>query len=341
VGAVVGCSSYDYKKGGAKGVTLQVCNMSLIKISDANMGSDVSRDKLKLVTGIIDKDGKFSTDLPQGEVFIAGGWLKGKRYEPAPQQSQGTSETTEAGVCFPGLPCYHDQICNATDPFSLKACIPKTKFLTHGVFDPSYNEENAEDEVVVFDTKTIGRAFDQQRFANLCHSFIQPDGALGAWGKEISSTFKSVSNECFYGEQSIDVSDLCPNFKKFPKAQKDYFWAWTGASMSNAESSCRPNVRVKGTKVKRQQEYAVGLFQLEESMHRRKYRGPECSVQKGQSVYSISFQFRCMASIIKNTRWLQGKKLWGSTDRSDQYWQTLKTENGKITKAISNFPGCR
>ncbi|MES2769212.1 MAG: hypothetical protein V4596_08705 [Bdellovibrionota bacterium] len=341
-GSEVGCS-YSYQSGGILGTQVQICNLKNIKKADGTI-EDVSKKNFMMVTGIIDANGGFSGTLPDKEVLLVkrswGRW-KQKTFEPAAQPTPGTAQDPQgmnAGVCAPGVDCPTEtNKCEGMSELDNLIC------MTDGFKNVPTPEATPEPEVIdySFDREKIGQAFNRQPYGKVCEGFINKEGNLGAWGKAGVEEFKKVCNECFFGEKSIDVKDICPKFKNFSQTQKEYFWAWTLASMAYPESTCRVQVRVKGTKVRGHQEYAVGILQLEESSRRRRGRGHECQPKAKESLYTPRFQFRCAASIIQDTRYDEGRPLWGS---ANQYWQKLRGlggEGGRISKYISQFPGCR
>jgi hypothetical protein len=184
------------------------------------------------------------------------------------------------------------------------------------------------------------RAPKELRLGSGCTNFIDTNGDINSWGISALTNMKSVCNDCFFGSEALGVQSLCPKFKNFSQHEKEYFWVWVYTSIAHAESTCIPRSEARGTKDPRTGVYerAVGLMQLEKSWARRRSRGPECSTRQGETVFDIDFQFRCSASIMRDTRWRAGLPLYG---RPMQYWHRLQTTNGKISNLIKTFPGCR
>lgn len=358
-GSTVGCSSYDYFKHKKMSNTkLQVCNISSIKNEALGIDKNLTNQDYTVVTGII-KDGQISDVLPYGELYMATRFrlLDYKPKEALPQPLPEVEETvetelgtvdlqkaelpatTEGGSCADGA-------CEATavDPCKTPGPLNSVLCITDSAKKLIFNENPFD---AYLDKQKIAESFKRAKFSQNCHGFIKADGELGEWGKQAVKTFKSVCPECFFGEKPFNMGKVCPNFSKFSQAQKEHFvGGWIMASIGMHESTCRTNVRVKGTRVRTKsgkihQEMAVGMFQMEESYYRRKGRASECESSKGESLYSMNFQLRCTASLMRDLRYQKGDNtLWGS---GDQYWQELRRINGqggKITQSIGKFPGC-
>lgn len=346
--SVVTCSSYTYLQGGIPGTKIQFCNINTIdrggraqlnKDDVSAEPEDVSSKKLRVATGFIEKSedsaffgkqGNYVPAVPADEVFLADAKRKVVKFEPQSpdviakcngKDCDSSGKLTNLGkeVVESILPDLAPDVEVSAQPETLAPAELKKKM---GTFMASQVP------------KVIAPA---------CTSYFDKDGNFGVWGRTAIKSMKDVCPDCFFGPKAISVKSLCPRFNNLSEKEQEYFWVWVYTAMTQAESTCRPHVEVKGTKDKKtgHQEKAVGLLQLEKSWTRRKNRGPECATAQGQTVFDISFQFRCAASIIRDTRWKQGKALYGNNGKGDQYWHRLQTTNGIISRNIAKFPGCK
>lgn len=335
VGTTVKCSSYSYVDATPTS-RYQFCNIEYTQ-NTTQKADEINRPRKKtsMVTGFVEmKDGKpvrFIGGVPKNTIFEAD--LNGKpivqqaeiKPKPKIQPKPQVKSETEGNVC-------KGKDCELEIP-GVVATLRTNVNSAASYGSASYKKQVAE-------------AFKKAKFGEGCLNFVDKNGNLGNWGKQAVKIFKDVCKECFYGSNAFDMGSICPKYKNFSPAQRDLFvGGWLTSAIATPESTCRQNVRVKGTKVKTKrgvhQEYAVGIFQLEESMYRRKGRGPECQTRNGETLYSMSFQLRCTASILKETRFENGHTLWGS---SNQYWYKLRDKSGyrgKISQSLSQFPGCK
>ncbi len=328
VGSIFTCSSYQNLPGPAKGTQVQICNMASIVTPHGSV-IRFEEGRYTTATGFIRDNGEFIAGVPKNSKFVVDN-------SPLPTPIKEPSEDlptpiTEGEVCDANcgtgersrLQELADSVIEAVTPVLER--LPKSQTIVT-------NRQVADALRPLWDT----------RINNKCKQYIREDGSVGPWGREVLENFKTVCNECFFGPNNVDVSNVCPKFQFFDQETKERFWVWTVMSMTQKESSCNPRANVRGTRVGNHWERAVGLLQMEQSYHRRKYpkRGIECTTdhKNGETVFDIGFQFRCSASIIRDTRWKRGVPLVGG---GLQYWQEMRESDQEIPQLIRKFPGCR
>lgn len=348
-GSKVGCSDYSYPSHKAiSGATLQVCHISTINNAERNVSIDVRDQDFTMVTGII-RDGKISYNLPAGEAYIATRWRilhHDKKQETKETAVQSPSlldpfRVTEAGVCIPGVTCPSTDPCKNPGPLSTLLCAKTTLGNYVAPFSPLRSSEAADPN---FDHKKIAEAFvlgsSDKYFNPLCSSFIDKTGHLGPRGRKVLDAIEKVGTGCFYGgEGSINVSGVCPNFNKFSKKQKDYFWVWVYASIATDESKCghpRWLVNPKATNG-----IGYGLFQLggdreKRNAGRSKTYCPRQGSNRNFNHNDDRYQMECATSILRDTTCKRGWALNGGSG----YWAELRG-NGEVSKLIRKYPGCK
>ncbi len=190
---------------------------------------------------------------------------------------------------------------------------------------------------------------DNEKFNENCRRFIDEDGKLGEWGEIVRDAFSEVGAQCFM-EQS-KMASVCPKFSTFNPQKQMQFLNYALAAKAVTESSCEPAQRVSGITIRHRHGkssttetlVAVGLFQLEESAHRREdMNRDERFCRTGDSNvsryrYDVTFQVECTLSTMKNWMCDRGRTLTAN----DGYWQELRGANRKISKLIKRFPGCK
>ena len=191
-----------------------------------------------------------------------------------------------------------------------------------------------------------GQKQEHQLHERCYNNFISRDfKKIGPWGKNFLASAKVVEiRNCL--SKKIDLSKVCPNFKKFRVEKKKKYWIYFFASIAHVESTCRKKFGlVKGVNGR-----AVGLLQMENSLKQRKAAGrnpkfcfTKISPKRNKTVvFSNVFQFRCGLSIFKKLYCRENSdktnKTIGETHRG--HWLELNKENGKIVQLIKKFPGC-
>lgn len=173
-----------------------------------------------------------------------------------------------------------------------------------------------------------------------CSSFIKSDGSLGSYGTRLMAAFDRVGNDCMY--DGFNPANICPNYKKFKKADKQKFFAFLFAIIAHYESSCNKRASAPGTN-----DLAVGLFQLEDSKRARKAAGRSnqfCAADRPVNAYDLTFQMECAADTFLtfhcNKNIPPGQCIKIQNKRACGYWQKLNSPKGAITKKANLFPGC-
>lgn len=177
-----------------------------------------------------------------------------------------------------------------------------------------------------------------------CTSFINPNTkSYGPWGKEIVSYIEKQGSKSIFLSPELNgfeqIPNICPRWKKLTQDQKKHFWVWVMASIAYEESTCIPTARnALGT-----DEPAVGLFQLNESLKGRAYRGGECKVASvKEPSANIQCSMKIMTDLLKGPEGLyKSSGFLYNTGRNTSYWEKLKRPNGgAIGKLIKTHPYC-
>lgn len=181
--------------------------------------------------------------------------------------------------------------------------------------------------------KQVGGLVAHKSFNRMCKTFINSNGDLGRAGNEVVRAVNNYASSCM--NTKLDVSNVCPNFKKFTQGEKDLFWVYVFASIAQHESSCDAGESARGVNDK-----ADGLFQMEYSFSQRRDAGRDrnlCKTRGPHDSQDIRFQTECSVSIIRDINCKYGKPL----DWKKGYWHLLRNNSSfGIGKKIRKFPGC-
>ncbi|MCC6137614.1 MAG: hypothetical protein IT287_03215 [Bdellovibrionaceae bacterium] len=176
--------------------------------------------------------------------------------------------------------------------------------------------------------------FAKYPLAAKCKDFINEDGNLGPWGKELIAAIERVGTDCFY--ESDVFNDTCPNFKSFSKEKKQQFLAYFWASISHTDPEYMSKTKDMRCSTQAVHQYpggeTRGLMFLEGHQNIRRMRGPHCKGSK-EEVVNVGFQMRCSASMFSQMH-CNGKK----TAFKRSYWVSLR--KGGAQDTAKKFPGC-
>ncbi|MES2769210.1 MAG: hypothetical protein V4596_08695 [Bdellovibrionota bacterium] len=328
------CSKYSYIDYGSSG-KIQFCHIN--RIEEPSGKARKAGNNLLVATGYIelDENGKFKRyipGLPSNRVF--------RKKIPIPSEC--------ADNCGPVLKP-EPKADGVLSGINIVREIADRLLQKPSIRIPQGPELSAAEKKQIGDRMAAKLQY-KGGFNAMCSAFIQKNGELGPLGKKFIQAMKKVGWQYFDGGPlSIDYSSVCPNYKNFSNAKKEYLQAWFGASMAQEESSCNPNESAKGAN-----DIADGLFQMEFSAQQRKAAGrnPKFCPHTGIDSKDITFQMECTASILKD---INAKQNRGLTYRSG-YWDKLRGTNvwtwtrkktGKkhtvvpeISWHIMDFPGC-
>ena len=176
-----------------------------------------------------------------------------------------------------------------------------------------------------------------------CSGFIRANGELGPLGNTIVSHMQTVNGAKFFENNLPGVQSFCPRWSRLTKTEKEYFWVWLMAAISNKETTCGANIvnraATHGT--------AIGHFQLNKNRKDRYWRGGDSGDSCGvQDITPAQANIKCSLEILNEQ--LKGKSgaykgngnLFGPGANS--YWQHLRLRNGGgIIKLLRDYPLCR
>jgi hypothetical protein len=210
-----------------------------------------------------------------------------------------------------------------------------------GDFSSSITLSDNEDPTKVCEKRKAKLTKD---FAAECNKFMSPtDGSYGEYGKAVEAYIdRKGSDSAFLSDNLKGMSDgssLCPNWKNMTNGERKNFWVWSMGAIANVESSCKSNA----TNSKATNGTAAGLFQMNDTISGRKFRGGDCA-NASADMYNPTDNINCgmtiMESYVSNSGlYNKSGALWGKG--SNSYWQELrKSDGGLIGNQIRSFPGC-
>lgn len=189
-------------------------------------------------------------------------------------------------------------------------------------------------------------------FNSRCRNFINSKGEYGPWGQMITSYLKSNPNvkERFFSNALPGMESspqTCPMWGKLNNKQKEKFWVWTMASISQVESSCDNRAVNSDSNVPYRNDLPRGLFQLNTLRSKRSWRGPNCKFPTGaEHVYKPENSIACSLDIMDEL--LKGRsgeyKSNGKIFPTNSYWEKLRSRSsrgGPIGKLIRLYPACK
>lgn len=173
-----------------------------------------------------------------------------------------------------------------------------------------------------------------------CHQFIQSNGNLGAYGRRTLQAIEAVDpgGQCFAGG-GIPLG-ICPNYSKFTPSQRLKFWVYAFGAIAHDESGCNP----AATNLTDGVGGSDGLFQLEYAWWRRRDSGRSSRYcpHKPTNSKSLTFQFQCTASILKDVHCASSRRPAGRpVGRGIAFWTQLQGSNRVTSRMIAAYPGCR
>lgn len=169
----------------------------------------------------------------------------------------------------------------------------------------------------------------------LCSQFIQPNGQLGDYGRRTLAAIQAVDpgGRCFLGGGIAWSQHVCPGYRNFSPRERERFWVYAFAAIAHDESSCNPNVSGDGGA-------SDGLFQMEYSNWKRRYRGQECYPRQPINTRGLKFQFECTASIMRDINCGRSNRPLGNGNGNTIFWSQLQSTRGDISRMIKSYPGC-
>jgi len=177
-----------------------------------------------------------------------------------------------------------------------------------------------------------------------CSKFITSSGEFGSHGKILRDHLSKINGSKLFDSKISGMSDLCPNWAKLSKQDKEYFWVWFFAAIAREESTCSNTAVTKGAK----NGTAVGYFQLDAVKKDRYWKsgksGKSCAVV---DVKPVTDNIKCALEIFnEQLKGLNGVfegngQLAGKGSRT--YWQDLRKDKDKrvVYKLAGKFPGCK
>jgi hypothetical protein len=267
-------------------------------------------------TCVQDPKCKLVTEVKQGEVLtvLDGIQVNGRKYYRINQGTK-TGYVEESHIMFFGT----EPICSSG---------PTGKFISdmNGVNQRAVRQA-ANTPKELFDVLD-----DPQTYSPLCKNFMDSDGNFGPWGRQMIQIINRQAPDCIYNQ--LDMSELCPNYKNFPKEKKDQLMMWMFLNLSMDEASCNPKAVGEGTN-----DIADGLFQMERTYQARAgaERDPRyCATDHGVDSFDLKFQFECTISTLDQRYCKKGRKI----NSKDGYWQELNQKTRWVARQVMKFPGC-
>jgi hypothetical protein len=169
----------------------------------------------------------------------------------------------------------------------------------------------------------------------LCSQFVQSNGQLGDYGRRTLAAIQAVDpgGQCFLGGGIAWSQHVCPGYRSFSQRERERFWVYAFAAIAHDESSCNPNVSGDGGA-------SDGLFQMEYSNWKRRFRGRECAPRTPINSRGLKFQFECTASIMRDINCGKPNKPLGNGNGNTIFWSQLQNTNGDVSRMIKRYPGC-
>ncbi len=178
-----------------------------------------------------------------------------------------------------------------------------------------------------------------------CSSFINLESEYKQheWGQYIENRILPESQVVGYSkiidsEYVKDIKYYCTKYDSMPDKEKAKVWSWVILSMANAESSCRPDVVVKGVN-----DQAVGLLQLPASQkYLRGSGGQVCmTINPKKPLENIE----CGLNIL-NMQFGKSNKLFISSEDlkngvKKSYWQVLMGHQQRVKDALNFYQPCK
>jgi hypothetical protein len=164
-----------------------------------------------------------------------------------------------------------------------------------------------------------------------CEDFIQPDGSYGPWGLYLYNHNTSANDKVLFDMPPGDIPGVCPNYPKFNEDQKRNFWIWYAAAIAQEESSCNPDVHVKGT-----YGIAAGLWQLDLGKTKNYCHGICGTI----NAYNASANVSCGLNMLD---WYTGldRDIDHNVFWKGNYWQTMHEGQSGERRAVTLIKSLR
>ena len=225
--------------------------------------------------------------------------------------------------------------------------VPTLKSLLEGSYDKKSigNLKHCEDDCTFpqKDPNFGGLTFEAKN--GFCHRFIDSNGNYGEWGRHIVNWLEEQGdNSIFMKKKFGEMEKDCPNFARFNKEQRQFFWVWLFAAIAYAESGCGRTLEAncQGGKT------CIGIFQLDKDANNRGWRGPTCKAPsdkiKNDHMLNIRCSLEIMAEILlgKCGEYEASGEIYRINKRNTNYWQHLRSKRGgDIGKMLRELPMCK
>ncbi len=175
-------------------------------------------------------------------------------------------------------------------------------------------------------------------WAHDCEDFIHPDGSYGPYGRAIILHINAQNDSHLFNDPPGDINRICPKYKTFNDDQKQNFWVWFAAAIAMEESSCNPEIKVKGT-----YGIATGLWQLDQGKTKN-YCGGVCgSINALDGAKNV----RCgldMLNYYVGESINKGELVYWHNKFGQNYWQTMhppQPGQRKTQQLVNTFQACK
>lgn len=169
--------------------------------------------------------------------------------------------------------------------------------------------------------------------------FVNKDGQVGELAKHISSLvaedIKIHENESVFMKDNPDFELYCKGFKKMTPTIRVAFYTWIFEITAFMETTCKPETINNSPGVPNGP--AVGLYQLEDRVSLRSYRGPHCKVSSAE-IRTAKGNTGCAFDIMKGQLERHGRPFGVlNEDKTKRiitsYWYSHNPLNAKQEKA--------